>query len=94
MQISNYYCGSTDKISGFVYDTEQRTYKEFTVREQEWIQEKPNGLTEIIPGFHIPGEIEYFFQTKRDMLFRIDRIKKLGFTEDAEMVLDFGTFNR
>lgn len=101
MVICNYYRGGTDKLSGFVYDTEKKTYKEFVIQGKDWTQEVRNkapynyigeNIYSAAPGFVVPGDIDYFFQTKLDMSSRLETIKHLGFTKDDMMVLDFGIF--
>lgn len=102
MIICNYYRGGTDKLSGFVYDTEKKTYKEFTIVGEDWtdtVRKKApyKYIGERIysvhkPGFKVPGDISYFFQTKSDMTDRLETIKQLGFTKDDVMILDFGIF--
>ncbi len=93
MRIINYYRGSTDKLSGFVYDTETKTYKEFAIAGKNWTEEYTKNNTYYSrhkKNFKIPADIDYFFPTKTDMTHRLETIKKLKFKKDDKMVLDFG----
>ena len=93
MKIINYYRGSTDRLSGFVYDTDNNTYKEFTLAGNVWTEEikKGNNIYSVSKkAFKLPADIDYFFPTKSDMSTKLTDIKNLGFTEDAGMILDFG----
>ena len=95
MIICNYYRGGTDKLSGFVYDTEKKTYKEFSIQGKDWTRDfkKDNNIYSVpVSGFNNPGDIDYFFPTKADMTSRLETIKQLGFTRDDVMILDFGIF--
>ena len=95
MQIFNYYRGATDKLSGFLFDTDTKKYKEVTVKNTEWSHEyKHKGATLVAPieGFTAPGDIAYFFNTKSNLDAQLDKIRKLGFTEDKNIVVDFGIF--
>ena len=93
MRIINYYRGGTDKLSGFVYDTDTKTYKEFAIAGKDWTEnfKKDNTLySRHKKNFKIPADIDYFFPTKGDMTKRLDTIKKLKFKKDNKMILDFG----
>ena len=100
MIINNYYRGATDKVSGFAYDTEAKTYKEFSIQGKDWTREavgvdefgRKRSCIMTKEGFRLAGDIACSFQTKWDMEIRLDDIKELGFTEDTAMVLDFGIF--
>ena len=92
MQILNYYCGGTGKVTGFFYDTEKKTYKSLSFNRDEWFDEK----TDLIkPEFKRPGDIEYHFPTLVDLEIQEKRLRRqVGFVEDPDMVLDFGAFRR
>ena len=93
MLINNYFRGSTDKLSGFVYDTEKKTYREYVLKAEVWSEEywKNNTLySSPKKKFKDPADISYFFPTKTDMLKRLETIKKLKFKEDVKMILNFG----
>ena len=95
MLISNYYRGVTDKLSGFVYDTEKKTYKKFVVKGKDWTDEYvQNGYiySKIKSGWKEPSDISYTFSSKGDMELKLCEIKQLNFTEDKSMKLDFGLF--
>ena len=103
MLISNYYRGGTERLSGFIYDTEKKTYKEYSLKANEWSheyeREKDCGygrkvteyLSGPLPDFKDPADISYYFNTKSEMEIKLHEIQRLGFTEDTTMVLDFGT---
>jgi len=90
MRILNYYQGETNKLSGFVYDTEARTYKEFSVNGKDWVD--TNGMAK--GGFFLPENIHYRFGTKWEMESKLADIKLLHFTKDNTMVINFGILER
>ena len=61
MKIINYYRGGTDKLSGFVYDTDTKTYKEFSIKGGLWtkdIMKNGNMYSVSKPAFKIPADID------------------------------------
>lgn len=95
MLISNYYRGSTDRLSGFIYDTDKKIFKTYSLKSSDWVDEyQDKGCTwsKVKPGWKDPADIDYFFPTKSDVEMRLIRIKQLGFKKDTSMVLDFGLF--
>ena len=93
MLICNTYWGGTDRLSGFVYDTEKKTYKEFSLAGETWAYsyiQKGNIYSHCKDGFKLPADIEYAFGTKSEMKSKLFDIQQLGFKEDTNMVLDFG----
>lgn len=88
MQICNYFKGATDKLSGFVYDVAAKEYKTFSLKADEW----SDGKGYYKPGGKLPGDIDYFFPTYNAMMLQLAKIKDLGFTENKNIQLDFGTF--
>ena len=93
MLISNYYCGTTNKISGFVYDTDRKTYKEYTLSEDE-VFNADGKVCHMWHGWKEPADISYAFRTKNDMLNQLSKIKNLGFKENQFMRLDFGLYEK
>lgn len=85
-----YYLGSTNRISGFAYNTDKKTFKEFVITAKEWLNNRSN--------FKLPSDepngIDYFMPTLSDVDGRRMRLERLGFTRDDNMVLDFGIFTR
>ena len=95
MLINNYYRGGTDRISGFVYDTEKKTYKNYVMTSDKWTDVKITVGGKIIKtkkGFKVPVEISYYFSTKQEMEMMLNLLKTLGFREDPAINLDFGIF--
>ena len=93
MQILNYYRGSTDRLSGFAFDTEKKAYKEFSLSANDWVtfkRYKQHLISEPKEGFKQPCDIGYFFQTRRELDEKLHDLIVLGFKEDESMVLDFG----
>ncbi len=79
MKINNYYLDSTGKITGFVYDTEAKTYKDFVLEPDEWSPET----------IKLPSSMEYFFPTLGTLNACQKKLKTLGFVEDNNMQLSF-----
>jgi len=97
MLISNYYRGSTELVSGFIYDTEKRTYKTFQLKAKEWSHTWRKGnyiKSGPLKDFKNPADITYYFPSKSEMEMKLIDIQKLGFTEDNSIVLDFGTVKK
>ena len=97
MLISNYYRGGTDKVTGFVADTDRKVFKCYSFRGEEWIDSHitPGGVVyEIKEGFRDAGDLGYNFPTKVDMEIKLHDYQHLGFKEDADIVLDFGIFTK
>ena len=88
MTICNYYRGGTDRISGFVYNTDNKTFKSFIFSASKWLNE--DGTYKF--GFKTPGDIKYFFQTLRLLNDTLSELQYIGFKEDNNMPLDFGIF--
>ena len=82
MRIINYYRGSTDKLSGFVYDTDAKTYKEFAIAGKDWTEEYVKNNTYYSrhkKNFKIPADIDYFFPTKSKFIaHRASRCRRAG----------------
>lgn len=93
MKIDNYYYGCTGKLTGFVFDTEKRTYKRYELKSKEWERDCGNKFYPQI-GFHSPGDIEYYFTALWRCNDRLEEIICLGFEADETMELDFGIFKR
>ena len=102
MLITNYYRGCTDRLSGFVCDTEQKTYKTFDLKAEEWSQEydvvkyrygrlEEQRVFGPMSNYHDPSIISYYFKTKSEMEIKLNEYKSIGFVENTSMVLDFGT---
>lgn len=93
MLIINYYRGGTDRLSGFIFDTEKKIYKEFCLPADTWSEEYTKDNTYYSrpkKKFKAPGDISYYFQTKWEMESKMVEIRKLGFKKNDNMVLDFG----
>lgn len=91
MIITNYYRGSTDKLTGFAFDTDRKTYKEFAIPGKIWTDDKGNRISPK-NGFDTPGDLDYYFRTLTEMQWKLDDVRKMGFEEDKNMILDFGIF--
>lgn len=91
MIITNYYRGSTDRLSGFVFDTDKKTYKEFVIPGKIWTEDKGDKIC-TKDGFDPPGDLQYYFRTLTEMQWKLDDVRKMGFKEDKNMILDFGIF--
>ena len=90
MKINNYYCGSTDKVSGFLFDTEKKTYKEYELTADKWREQKGKKIV-TKDGFHLPCPINYYFRTKYEMELQRDHIiENQKLKKDDKMILDFG----
>lgn len=87
MTISTYYRGGTDRVSGFIFDVESMSYKEFIFGWKMWIE---SGYPK--KGFKMVGDLQYHTQTFGDMIDKLEAIQNLGFIEDKNMILDFGIF--
>ena len=98
MLITNYYRGGTERLSGFTFDTEKKTYKSFVIPAKEWSHEwvdnKGNVMSAPLKNFKTPGDVYYHFGTKAELDEKLSAIKRLKFKEDTTMVLDFGTTKR
>ena len=97
MIISNYYRGVSEKITGFVIDTENKTFKKYVLAPTEWSHEYKVGshiCSGPLPEFKNCGDIYYYFQTKTEMENWLEKYKKLGFVEDNQLSLDFGTVTK
>lgn len=95
MIITNYYRGGTDRLSGFTFDTEMKTYKEFVIPGKLWTKEyvrRDRVMVGPMDGFDNPGDLDYYFPTLTEVHMKLNDIKRLGFKEDKDMVLDFGIF--
>ncbi len=89
MLITNYYKGANENVTGITFDTEKKTYKNFVLKKEDWSIEDEKYIN-IKEGFKIAGDINYYFNTKKELLEIINNLKTLEFKEDKEMVLDFG----
>ena len=96
MLISTYYRGETNKVSGFTFDTEEKTYKEYSFKESEWLFEDKNHNMHWKTGFDpdMSADIAYFTPTFGDMQSYLTHIQNKGFIEDKNMILDFGCFKK
>lgn len=93
MLIMNYYRGGTDRVSGFLADTEDKTLKKFEFPSAKWLNYDPKTRTcSHKKNFKMPGDIEYHFPTKGDMELQEIRYANVGFTEDPSIHLNFGAF--
>lgn len=95
MLIMNFYRGCTDRLSGFVYDTEKKDYKEFSLSGKEWVENYMKDdyfFSRAKKEYKSPADIEYGFQTKADMEIKLNEIKRLGFKQNKTMSLDFGVY--
>ena len=98
MLITNYYRGSTDRLSGFTFDTEMKVYKTFVIPAKEWshewIDKNHNLMSGPLKGFTTPGDVYYYFRTKTELDEKLTQLKRLKFKEDKTMILDFGIFKK
>lgn len=98
MLITNYYRGGTERLSGFTFDTEKKTYKSFVIPAKEWshtwVDKRGNIISAPLDGFTTPGDVYYYFNTKTELDEKLSAIRRLKFKEDTTMVLDFGITKR
>lgn len=97
MLINNYYRGGTNLFTGFVFNTEEKTYKKYQLKANEWSYEyeKDNNIISApVSDFKVPADISYYFSTKSEMEIQLDKIIILGFTEDNSILLDFGCITK
>ena len=93
MKIVNWYCGGTDRLTGYMFDTESKTYKQFCLKGETWAvswKQGNNFYSGPKDGFKDPGDLAYYFPTLWECMRKLEELKKLGFTEDNDIVLDFG----
>ena len=95
MQIATYCKSKTDKIKGFVFDTEECSYKMFDINSDDW-KEYLNkfGCHIKKENFKMAGDIVYRMDTIVDVSLQLSKIEALGYSADDTMVLDFGIFKR
>ena len=95
MQIATYYKSRTDNITGFVFDTEECSYKMFNVTRDDW-KEYSNkfGCHMKKENFKMAGDIAYYMETIVDVSRQLFKIEALGYSADDSVVLDFGIFKR
>lgn len=97
MLINNYYRGGTNLLTGFVFNTEEKTYKKYQLKANEWSYEYEKGgyiLSAPVSDFKVPADISYYFTTKSEMEIQLDKIIILGFTENNSILLDFGCITK
>lgn len=97
MIICNYYRGNTDRLTGFIFDTEKKTYKKFLIKGSDWTEtyyrkDRKSWFSTCLDGFKIPADISYYFVTLTECESKLGEIKKLGFIEDNDITLDFNIF--
>ena len=95
MTILNYYRGGTDRLTGFLFDTDRKTYRTFMLKAQDWAMEWKEGnklYSGPKPGWKKPGDSHYWFLNLYQCNEKLHEIQSLGFTEDNTMPLDFGIF--
>ncbi len=90
LKIANYYRGGTERLSGFIADTDAKTYKSFSLKGDQWRDGKMGVDDRMKKGFGFGADIEYYFPTKTDMECQRTKYELAGFTEDDTKVLDFG----
>lgn len=93
MTICNYYRGGTDRLTGFVFNTELKTYKRFQIKTDIWTETYYKDNVEFsrpLKEFKTPADIYYYFNTLTECFDKLNEIKELGFAEDETMKLDFG----
>lgn len=92
MLITSYYRSATDKISGVTFDTEKHTFKTWSLEPDEWSHtyQKGNGVYSTAnDDFVMTGDIDFYHAQKYDLNKTIAKLRKLGFTEDETIVLNF-----
>ena len=95
MQIATYYRGGTDKITGFVFDTDEHSYKTFYINKDEWTEYTHRFSCHMRKeNFKMAGDIEYHMETKGDVDRQLSKIEALGYSVDNTMILDFGIFKK
>lgn len=96
MTITNFFNGRSS-IFGFTFDTDKKSYKQFKIDNCEWAESNIDvAVAHPIEkqGFTIPGDIRYYIDAKYSLNARLQELRKLGFTEDKNMSLDFGLFTK
>ena len=95
MQINTYCKSRTDKITGFVFDTEECSYKTFDVNRDDWEEYSIKfGCHIKKENFKMAGDIAYRMETIVEVGSQLSKIEALGYSVDDDMVLDFGIFKR
>ena len=86
MKISVSYRGSSDKLSGFVFDTEKKTYATFVINGKDWTRSEMKKTDRGVymysypkKGFDTPGDIHFDERTLAD-------VEKLGFKETDDAI--------
>ena len=87
MKISITYWGSTDRLTGILLNTEDRTYTEFSLKGEDW-RDYVNRHTK--NDFKIPSDLHFDMPTLRKVKEFIPKLKELGFVE-VKTPIDFGS---
>ncbi|ADL36099.1 hypothetical protein bpr_II161 (plasmid) [Butyrivibrio proteoclasticus B316] len=94
MLINTYYKGATDKVTGFVYDTDRKSFKDYSFVSSEWLTIKGRE-EEAVENFKMCGDMCYFMPTLKVLnQQRNELVNFCSFFEAADMVLDFGAFTK
>lgn len=96
MKISVSYRGSSDKLSGFVFDTEKKTYATFVINGKDWTRSEMKKTDRGVymysypkKGFDTPGDIHFDERTLADVEGYLYQVEKIGFKETDDAI-DFG----
>lgn len=89
MLITNYYKGANNNVTGIVFDTEKKVYKNFKLKESDWA-DVIGDFAYIKEKFKFPSEIDYYMKTKKELDEKVYELQSIGFLEDTSIDLDFG----
>ena len=89
MLITNYYKGTNNNVTGIVFDTERKVYKNFKLKESDWA-DVIGAYAYIKEKFKFPSEIDYYMKTKKELDEKLYELQSIGFLEDTSIDLDFG----
>ena len=99
MVISISFRGSSDRLSGVIFDTDSKKFSTFVIKGGDWTVEKKvtvfRGTREMVfprEKFKIPSDMHIDERGLYMVEDRVRTLRKLGFKED-ESNIDFGIEN-
>lgn len=99
MVISISFRGSSDRLSGVIFDTDSEKFSTFVIKGSDWTIEKKvtvfNGTREMVfphEKFRIPSDMHIDERGLYMVENRVCTLRELGFKED-EKAIDFGIEN-
>ena len=92
MLITSYYRGGTDKLSGVTFDTDNKTFKTWSLKASEWTHTyRKNNSEYSVPNanFKTPGDLSFYHVHMYELQEKINELKNLGFPEDQNLSFSF-----